>query len=313
VLHRIKAAIVEQLGVNRIARATDVHAADTEALRAVVEGLRAEVDELRLERWRRGEYGLWERISANTDLVSVLIAPTDTRVSVVLPTRNRATMLRRAIASVLAQQHPTWQLVVVDDGSTDATPQVLSEIADPRIISVRGEGRGSAAARNLGLAHTTGDWVAFLDDDNVMAPGWLHAIALFAAREPEHSVFYGAQLRQNELSLQPGFAEARAFFDEQITPQSLATYGRLDMGMLAVRRDTDELHFDESLPRFVDWELTVRLAAKYTLRPVPVWASVYSTEASHRVTTPNSEDAIAQFVARLADPDDPVGTPAGAR
>lgn len=301
-LQGIKAAVVERLGINRVARATDRTADELRVLRAELERLASNERQL-------DETNLWVRVTTNTELVRTLFAPEETSISVILPTRNRARLLGRAIDSVLAQQHRAWQLVVVDDGSTDDTAQVLAGYTDPRIACVTGAGRGSAAARNLGLAHATGEWVAFLDDDNLMAPGWLHAIALFAAGRPEMNVLYGAQVRQREPSAETPVAEALALFDEQVTPATLATYGRLDMGVLAVRRDTEELFFDESLRRFVDWELTVRLAAVTKFLPVPVWASFYCTEAGNRITTPESNDAIAAFVARLADPADAVGKP----
>ena len=88
-------------------------------------------------------------------------------VSVVLPTRDRPAFLADAIASVMSQTVTSWELVVVDDGST--TPATVP--SDPRIHLVRlAESGGSARARNIGVAHASADAVAFLDDDDQFAP-----------------------------------------------------------------------------------------------------------------------------------------------
>jgi glycosyltransferase involved in cell wall biosynthesis len=95
------------------------------------------------------------------------------RVSVVIPTYQRSDLVGRAIASVLAQQGPSFEVVVVDDGSTDSTPDVLSAIADPRVRVVRQANAGRGAARNAGLRVARGELVTFLDSDDEALPGWL--------------------------------------------------------------------------------------------------------------------------------------------
>jgi len=90
-------------------------------------------------------------------------------VSVILPTRNRAgPLLRRSLGSVLAQTFQDFELIVVDDASTDDTPLLLASYADPRIRVVRREqSSGVAAARNAGVREARGEFVAFQDDDDV--------------------------------------------------------------------------------------------------------------------------------------------------
>lgn len=87
-------------------------------------------------------------------------------VSIVIPTRNRQGLLREAVQSVLDQTWRNLELIIVDDGSTDATPEVVSALG-ARVRSVRTSGVGVAAARNLGLAAARGELIGFLDDDDI--------------------------------------------------------------------------------------------------------------------------------------------------
>src|SRR3954463_12435843 len=92
-------------------------------------------------------------------------------VSVIIPTRNRARLLERAINCALRQRDVRVDVVIVDDASTDATAAILSAWDDDRLTVVRNEvRRGVTGVRNQGLARAKEPWVAFLDDDDVWAP-----------------------------------------------------------------------------------------------------------------------------------------------
>ena len=96
--------------------------------------------------------------------------------TVVLATRDRAWVLPRALRSVLEQTAGDLELVVVDDGSTDATPALLDGVDDPRLVRVRTPGLGVAAARNAGVAAGSAPLVAHLDDDNTWSPRFLEVM-----------------------------------------------------------------------------------------------------------------------------------------
>ncbi|MDX9818626.1 MAG: glycosyltransferase [Desulfococcus multivorans] len=99
-------------------------------------------------------------------------------ISVIIPTHNRAWILRDAIDSVLSQKDCTFELIVVDDGSTDDTPELLRSYGN-RLTAIRQENRGVSAARNLGIRNATGRFIAFLDSDDYWLPGKLAAQAAF--------------------------------------------------------------------------------------------------------------------------------------
>lgn len=111
------------------------------------------------------------------------------RVSVVLPTYNRRDTIQRAITSVRAQAFQDWELVVVDDGSTDGTRDVVEALGEPRIRLIVQENQGVAGARNTALAASRGDLIAFLDSDDAWTPHHLAlATAFFDAHPGEHAV-----------------------------------------------------------------------------------------------------------------------------
>jgi glycosyltransferase involved in cell wall biosynthesis len=98
-------------------------------------------------------------------------------ISIIIPTKNRCDLLRETLASVMAQTHVDWEAIVVDDGSIDGTEEMMSEMAvkDLRVRFLCREKRrsGAAACRNLGVAASNGEYVIFLDSDDLLAPGCL--------------------------------------------------------------------------------------------------------------------------------------------
>jgi glycosyltransferase involved in cell wall biosynthesis len=92
------------------------------------------------------------------------------RVGVVIPTRNRPQLAKRAVESALAQTHRELDVVVVIDGPDDATQQILTAICDKRLTVTVTPQRGASAARNIGVRMLSTDWIAFLDDDDIWQP-----------------------------------------------------------------------------------------------------------------------------------------------
>ncbi len=92
-------------------------------------------------------------------------------VSIIIPTYNRANLVIRAIESALNQTYRNIELIVIDDGSKDQTPQIISQIKDPRIRYIRyEENRGASHARNVGLSLAKGEFISFLDSDDEFLP-----------------------------------------------------------------------------------------------------------------------------------------------
>jgi len=98
------------------------------------------------------------------------------RITAIIPTYNRATLVTRAVDSVLAQTYPVAELLVIDDGSTDETRAVLSEYGS-QVRYIFQENGGVASAANTGVANASTEWLAFLGSDDVWTPEYLERIA----------------------------------------------------------------------------------------------------------------------------------------
>lgn len=110
-------------------------------------------------------------------------------VSVVIPAYNCANYIRESVQSVLSQDYPSIEVIVVDDGSTDGTDRVLSEMGTS-IRVVRQTNGGPAKARNRGVAHANGEFIAFLDGDDVWLPGKLRTQMEYFADHPEVDICF---------------------------------------------------------------------------------------------------------------------------
>lgn len=99
-------------------------------------------------------------------------------ISIIIPVYNRETVLRECVGSILAQTHQNYEIILIDDGSTDATPAVCHALAeeDPRVIVLEAAHGGVSAARNLGLGAARGEFVFLIDSDDVIHPRLLEAL-----------------------------------------------------------------------------------------------------------------------------------------
>lgn len=116
-------------------------------------------------------------------------------ISVVIPTYNRGPLLLRAIHSVLNQSYKNFELIVVDDGSTDETDTLLRPfLNNPTIKYFKQENSGVAAARNFGAKNSSGAWLAFLDSDDEWLPHKLHEQILFLKKNSHLQIVYSEEI-----------------------------------------------------------------------------------------------------------------------
>jgi glycosyltransferase involved in cell wall biosynthesis len=195
-------------------------------------------------------------------------------VSIILPVRNRAGSIGKAVASVLAQSYLNWELLILDDGSTDGTDEALRpHLRHPRILYFRLPPRGAAAARNTGLRLARGALIAYLDSDNEWEPDFLQGMVP-AFGNPAVQSAYGILLTPAGEAFEP-FDRARLLLGNHI-----------DLNIFLHRRDLFTRHggFDESLARLLDWDLVLRYTEGSPALPVPVRGAHYRTDAANRIS-----------------------------
>ncbi len=188
----------------------------------------------------------------------------DFPLSVVIPTYNRAKLLGETLESVFAQSIPCAEVIVVDDGSIDGTPDVVRPWAR-RLTYVRQENLGVAAARNHGLRRSKCEWVTFLDSDDLWTRDKVSADRAAWRRFPEAQVLFGGKRVLRGQSL--GSARTPELPADALP--ALALENLLSPGAVTARRSCllSVGGFDEGrvLGPSADWDLWVRLAARYPL------------------------------------------------
>jgi len=263
-------SVRERLAALEGVQAQLISRSDTTAAQAVGAGRAARSareEGVREATLARARLDALERIMATTAWVEALPASA-TLVSVIVPTRNRAQLVREAIASIQASTHQSWEAIVVDDASEDETLEVLTHIRDERVrVVTLGRHSGSAAARNAGLAAKRGRIVAYLDDDNLMGRHWLRALVWAFESHPEADVAYGAILHQ-QVGPEPRLHflpwSRRQFELTNITDQSAIGH-RADV----------EAWQDTRLEQATDWDQLLRLTDDRDPVEVPVIAVMY--------------------------------------
>ena len=109
--------------------------------------------------------------------------------SIIIPLYNKASYVRKAVESVVAQTYHDWELVVVDDGSIDGGGEIIKSIKDSRIRLVKQDNAGVSAARNRGVAECTSPYICFLDADDWWEPSFLEEMANLIERYPDAGIY----------------------------------------------------------------------------------------------------------------------------
>ncbi len=192
------------------------------------------------------------------------------RLSIILPTYNRAGFLPGALASIDRQTFADWELVVVDDGSTDDTRDVIDR-ARPTIARnvkyIRQENGGPAAARNNGIAHAEGDLVAFFDSDDLWHPAFLETcVAALDANPDVDWVFAACRI----LDLDTGAEVSASTFRENGKPRPFLSLPASRRGQVAVLNDSRTLDAVLSTGLYAGFQNSVIRAATLRRWPLPI-------------------------------------------
>lgn len=234
---------------------------------------------LRLERIERQL-----AVVACTRLLQHTAVAEDVLVSVIMPTFDRAQLLPAAIGSVLDQTYGRWELLVVDDGSSDGTAELLDGYDDERIRRFTTPHVGASGARNRALDEVRGEVVAYLDSDNRLDRDWLKAVVWAFSVHPDATVLYGARVIDHpERVYGPDVGPFPVVQFEPFDRAALEEGNFADMGVIAHRHGLG-VRFDADLRWYGDWDLFLQLTAGGPPIELPAIAVYYATAPEDRLT-----------------------------
>jgi glycosyltransferase involved in cell wall biosynthesis len=193
---------------------------------------------------------------------------TNPLISVIIPVFNRQCWIAKAVDSVLAQDYPRFELIVVNDGSTDKTAHVLSSYGK-KIRVLNQKNSGVSAARNLGIKAARGDWIAFLDSDDYWFAQKLSAQMQYFQKNPDMRICQTEEIWVRKgMRVNPGLRHKKK--SGMIFEKSLALCLISPSAVMLHRSLIDEHKgFDESLPACEDYDLWLKITCTIPVGLVP--------------------------------------------
>jgi len=228
-------------------------------------------------------------------------------VSIVLATRNQARWLPETLASVQAQTVTDWELLLVNDGSTDATAEIAARAAaDPRVRYLPGPHRERAVARNRGIAAAAAAVVAFLDGDDLWEPSKLERQLTTFGEQPDAALCYTIARYVDADGRPLPTRRPPAPLAGGIFP-ALVRANRLILSSVVARRTAlvETGGFDETLPALgcEDWDLWLRIARRHPVAVVPEELTRYRVHPENTPAARVLESGMAVLAKLYRDPD----------
>jgi len=214
-------------------------------------------------------------------------------ISVVIPVYNGERTIRETIASVLKQTFTDFELLVIDDGSTDTTPAIASSFTDPRLTVLSYPNAGLAASRNRGIAKASGKYISFIDADDLWTPDKLELQLRALESNPEAAVAYSLVdvIDDSSQWIRPG--GHLKVSDNAYSHLLLTNFIENGSNALILKSAFERVgNFDESLKAAEDWDLYIRLAKHYPFVVVPSPQILYresSTSMSSKIIQQKSQ------------------------
>lgn len=189
-------------------------------------------------------------------------------ISVIVPVFNRESFIEECLESILAQSVSDYELIVVDDGSTDQTPSKLSRFKE-KITVITQKQQGPSAARNAGIEHASGEWLSFLDSDDLWLPSKLEKQLKFLAVETDCKICYTEEIWfRHGRRVNPGKKHQK--YSGWIYPRLLPLC-IISPSSVIIHRSVLETvgRFDADLPACEDYDLWLRIGAHYPISLIP--------------------------------------------
>lgn len=203
-------------------------------------------------------------------------------ISVVIPLYNKEKDIINTVKSVLAQSYRNFEVIIVDDGSTDGSLNALLQFSDNRIRIITKENGGVCSARNAGIGAAKYDWIALLDADDLWTENHLFLFSEAVRIHSEDKIFatnitFGDKFEDN--TYEPHFYKIKNFYKEYLVKQALIT----SSSVLIHRSVFDMIGaFNENLVRGEDIEMWDRILQQFPLVKIDVVTVLYNQEADNR-------------------------------
>ncbi len=209
-------------------------------------------------------------------------------ISVIIPTYNRADRIEKSIKSVLNQTYRDIELLVIDDGSTDNTAEVVGKIKDDRLFYYKQENQGACAARNYGLKLAKGDYIAFQDSDDVWYEDKLEKQYRFIEQTKADLVYCGMnRIVEGKQIYIPEKQDSK----ENVTTSMLLFHNKISTQTILMRKKVvEKIFFDTTFKRLQDWDFVLQVSiAGYSIKYLPE-ALVRSEVQKDSITTSISSE-----------------------
>ena len=214
-------------------------------------------------------------------------------VSIVIPVHNRPAKIVTALESIRAQTYLDWEVIVVDDGSSDNTAKVIEQLAseNARIRLIRhGHDRGAQAARNTGIRAAEGEWIAFLDSDDQWLPDSLELRLRVAERENVSVVHSGSYIIERNETVKLFRVEQPS---GRVYNALLAGEGPMFQSLLVQKRALESIGLlDESIRSYQEWDTSIRLAKSYHFGFEPSATFIYDNRNPDSISRDALRNAI---------------------
>ncbi|ANU10186.1 glycosyl transferase family 2 [Planococcus antarcticus DSM 14505] len=208
------------------------------------------------------------------------------KVSVIIPTYNRSELLKKAVKSLENQSHQNFEIIIIDDFSTDDTAEVVQEMQDDRIIYLKHDtNKGGSEARNTGIKMATGRFIGFLDSDDQWLPDKLEKqLQLFADRPDVGVIYTGVQVvNENNQPTRKIIPEYQGNILSNLFESNCID---TTSSVLVKKEVLDQVQgFDAGLPSCQDWDLYIRLAQVTKFDYVKESMVLFYHHSGERITT----------------------------
>ena len=214
----------------------------------------------------------------------------ETFFSIIIPTYNRENIIKSTVHSVINQTFKKWELLIIDDGSTDNTKEVVKNIDDPRIKYIYQDNAERSAARNNGIKNSNGKWICFLDSDDAYKKSHLQTLfecIEFDSQNNQHFEFYFTSQEthyhhdNSREIIETGFDPKQAnyfFASESIVP-----------GRVCISKNVlDKLNFDENIVIVEDSDLWFRISCYHKTKFIDKVTFIYNVHDDNSINVKNN-------------------------